>query len=203
MPGCSTVPPRPRTRTRPAISSGCMKPLSCAPASQKTTRAAGVADRYVFVSTVSVYADHRVRQVEDAPVIPLRADTPEDDLYGARKAAGLRGVFNVTGEPIPFGRLLGSAWPRPAVETRTCRPQPPPARRHHPRHPGLGPGPRRPRPGAGGPEPRAGGGPAAPAGRPGCCMTSAGLPGCADLYRGIRGHDRCPAGLGRRRLDDG
>ncbi len=142
---------------------------------------AGVADRYVFVSTVSVYADHGVRQVEDAPVIPLRADTPEDDLYGARKAAaeaivteafgdrslivraglivgpydptdrfaywprriarggrilapgdpadpmqfidvrdlggwiidgarrGLRGVFNVTGEPIPFGRLLGRA----------------------------------------------------------------------------------------------
>jgi len=140
---------------------------------------AGAADRYVFVSTASVYADHGVRQVEDAPVIPLRPDTPAEDLYGARKAAaerivteafgdrslvvraglivgphdptdrfaywprriarggrvlapggpadpvqfidvrdlggwitdgarrGLRGVFNVTGEPIPFGRLLG------------------------------------------------------------------------------------------------
>ena len=139
---------------------------------------ADAADRYVFVSTASVYADHSVRQVEGAPVIPLRADTPADDLYGARKAAaeqivteafgdrglivraglivgpndptdrfaywprriarggrilapgdpadplqfidvrdlggwiiqgarrGLRGVFNVTGEPFPFGRLL-------------------------------------------------------------------------------------------------
>jgi 2'-hydroxyisoflavone reductase len=139
---------------------------------------AGAAERYVFVSTVSVYADHGVRQVEGAPVIPLTAGTPADDLYGARKAAaeaivtgafgdrsliaraglivgphdptdrfaywprrvarggrilapgdpagpvqfidvrdlgawlvegarrGLRGVFNVTGEPTSFGRLL-------------------------------------------------------------------------------------------------
>jgi nucleoside-diphosphate-sugar epimerase len=141
---------------------------------------AEAADRYVFVSTVSVYADHSIRQVEGAPVIPLRDDTPEEDLYGARKAAaetivteafgdralitraglivgphdptdrfaywprrvarggrilapgdpadpvqfidvrdlggwllegvrrGLRGVFNVTGEPAPFGQFLGA-----------------------------------------------------------------------------------------------
>ena len=139
---------------------------------------AGAAGRYVFVSTLSVYADHGVRQVEGAPVIPLSAGTPADDLYGARKAAaeaivteafgerslitraglivgphdptdrfaywprrvarggrilapgdpadpvqfvdvrdlggwlvegarrGLRGVFNVTGEPTPFGQFL-------------------------------------------------------------------------------------------------
>ncbi|HEY2270452.1 MAG TPA: NAD-dependent epimerase/dehydratase family protein [Streptosporangiaceae bacterium] len=139
---------------------------------------ADAADRYVFVSTVSVYADHGVRQVEGAAVIPLEAGIAPDDLYGARKAVaeaivseafgdrsliaraglivgphdptdrfaywprriarggrilapgdpadpmqfidvrdlggwiiegarrGLRGVFNLTGEPVPFGRLL-------------------------------------------------------------------------------------------------
>jgi hypothetical protein len=40
-PGWRTVPPRPRTLTRPAMSNGSIQPLSCASASQKTTRTAG------------------------------------------------------------------------------------------------------------------------------------------------------------------
>jgi hypothetical protein len=41
MPGWSTVPPRPRTRIRPAIDSGGRYPSSYGTASQKITRAAG------------------------------------------------------------------------------------------------------------------------------------------------------------------
>lgn len=44
--------------------------------------------RYVFVSTVSVYADHSVPPVEGAPLLEL--ESPSDDSaesYGARKAA--------------------------------------------------------------------------------------------------------------------
>jgi 2'-hydroxyisoflavone reductase len=43
--------------------------------------------RYVFVSTVSVYADHDIPQVEGAPVLELSESTPPGDRYGARKAA--------------------------------------------------------------------------------------------------------------------
>jgi 2'-hydroxyisoflavone reductase len=44
--------------------------------------------RYVFVSTISVYADQSVVQTEDAPLAALH--DPNDDSpqsYGARKAA--------------------------------------------------------------------------------------------------------------------
>jgi 2'-hydroxyisoflavone reductase len=51
---------------------------------------AGRADQYVFVSTVSVYADHSGRQHESDAVIELDDRTPEQDLYGARKAAAER-----------------------------------------------------------------------------------------------------------------
>lgn len=47
----------------------------------------GAVERYVFVSTVSVYADHSGRQVEGQPVLQLRDGLPAGDLYGARKAA--------------------------------------------------------------------------------------------------------------------
>ena len=40
-PGWRMVPPRPRTRTRPAISSGVRYPASYGAASQKMTRTAG------------------------------------------------------------------------------------------------------------------------------------------------------------------
>jgi 2'-hydroxyisoflavone reductase len=48
---------------------------------------AGTAGRYVFVSTVSVYADQSRPHGEDWPLLRLTPDTPEDELYGARKAA--------------------------------------------------------------------------------------------------------------------
>ena len=58
---------------------------------------AGATERYVFVSTVSVYADHGVRQAEEAAVIELRADLPAADLYGAREAAAERIVAGAFG----------------------------------------------------------------------------------------------------------
>ncbi len=44
---------------------------------------------YVFVSTVSVYADHATTdaQLETAATLALSEATPADELYGARKAA--------------------------------------------------------------------------------------------------------------------
>src|ERR1700728_2620106 len=66
-----------------------------------------LADRtrhYAFVSTVSVYADHGVRQVEGAPVLELRDDTAPDDLYGARKAAAERIVTEAFGDRALIGR---------------------------------------------------------------------------------------------------
>jgi len=50
----------------------------------------GRVDRYVFVSSVSVYADHSVPQVEGATVAELGPEDETDDgpeTYGARKAA--------------------------------------------------------------------------------------------------------------------
>jgi 2'-hydroxyisoflavone reductase len=51
---------------------------------------AGQAGHYVFVSTISVYADHSVTQFEDSPVLELRDDLPEELRYGARKVAAER-----------------------------------------------------------------------------------------------------------------
>lgn len=44
-------------------------------------------DRYVFVSTVSVYADQSTPQFEHSATLVLDDTTPQADLYGARKAA--------------------------------------------------------------------------------------------------------------------
>ena len=62
---------------------------------------AKTASRYVFVSTVSVYADQSSRegQLEDAPVLEQHDGmTDPGELYGARKAAAERIVANVYGE---------------------------------------------------------------------------------------------------------
>ena len=62
---------------------------------------AKTAGRYVFVSTVSVYADQssRAGQLEGAPVLELHAGmTDPGELYGARKAAAERIVADVYGE---------------------------------------------------------------------------------------------------------
>jgi len=80
-------------------------------------------DRYVFVSTVSVYADHSVRQVEGADLLKLSDSTLPEDLYGARKAACEQTVEAVYGDraflPRP-GLIVGpydptdrfAYWPR-------------------------------------------------------------------------------------------
>jgi 2'-hydroxyisoflavone reductase len=47
----------------------------------------GMVDRYVFVSTVSVYADHSIAQIEGQPVIELRDGLDPGEAYGAGKAA--------------------------------------------------------------------------------------------------------------------
>lgn len=52
-------------------------------------------DQYVFISTVSVYADHNVPQAEDDPVHELGEATATGDRYGARKAAAERIVLAV------------------------------------------------------------------------------------------------------------
>jgi 2'-hydroxyisoflavone reductase len=85
----------------------------------------GSVGRYAFVSSVSVYADHSVPQVEGAPVLELAPGEAEDsspETYGARKAACERiveGVFGdraflvrpglIVGPHDPTGRF--SYWP--------------------------------------------------------------------------------------------
>ncbi|GIH12740.1 NAD-dependent epimerase/dehydratase family protein [Rugosimonospora africana] len=82
-------------------------------------------DRYVLVSTLSVYADHNTTdgQHEDAPVIELTGGLDPGSLYGARKAACERIVLDAYGDrafiPRP-GLIVGphdptdrfTYWPR-------------------------------------------------------------------------------------------
>jgi 2'-hydroxyisoflavone reductase len=49
--------------------------------------AVGKSDRYVFISTVSVYADHSGAQSEDEAVLVPAADMSPGEVYGAAKAA--------------------------------------------------------------------------------------------------------------------
>ena len=84
----------------------------------------GSAGRYLFVSSVSVYADQSSAQVEDAPVEALV--DPEDagpDSYGARKAACeqiVRGAFAQRATIVRPGLIVGphdstdrfSYWPK-------------------------------------------------------------------------------------------
>jgi 2'-hydroxyisoflavone reductase len=90
------------------------------------TALAGSVGRYVFVSTVSVYADQSVPQVEGAELLELTGTTAPDDLYGARKAACEQSVQEVYGDraflPRP-GLIVGphdptdrfAYWPRRLV----------------------------------------------------------------------------------------
>jgi 2'-hydroxyisoflavone reductase len=90
------------------------------------------ATRYVFVSSVSVYASHRTSQAqaEDAPVLELSDDTPEELLYGARKAAAERIVTSSHGSSAHIARagvIVGphdptdrfAYWPRRIVRGGT------------------------------------------------------------------------------------
>jgi 2'-hydroxyisoflavone reductase len=81
------------------------------------------ADRYVFVSTVSVYADHSTLQTEESRVLEPRDDLGEADEYGARKAAAERVVTGIFGDRaliVRAGLIVGphdstdrfAYWPR-------------------------------------------------------------------------------------------
>lgn len=47
-------------------------------------------EHYVFVSTISVYADHSIPQVEGQPVLSVREGQSPGEAYGAAKAASER-----------------------------------------------------------------------------------------------------------------
>ncbi len=86
------------------------------------------AERYVFVSSVSVYADQSVPQLEDAELEAL--DDPDDtspDSYGARKAASESIVQRIFGDRATIvrpGMIVGphdstdrfSYWPKRVKE---------------------------------------------------------------------------------------
>jgi 2'-hydroxyisoflavone reductase len=84
---------------------------------------AGQAEHYVFVSTISVYADHSVPQFEDSAVLEVRDDLPEEFRYGALKMAAERHVAAAFGERsliVRAGLIVGphdgtdrfAYWPR-------------------------------------------------------------------------------------------
>lgn len=82
-----------------------------------------IAGRYVFVSTISVYADHSVPQVEGQAVLEMREDQSAGEAYGAAKAASEELVISAFGERalvIRPGLIVGphdqtdrfAYWPR-------------------------------------------------------------------------------------------
>lgn len=87
--------------------------------------------RYLFVSTISVYADHRTPPVEDAPLLELKdPDDEGPESYGARKAACEALVTDGLGERATIvrpGLIVGphdpterfSYWPRRIAEGGT------------------------------------------------------------------------------------
>jgi 2'-hydroxyisoflavone reductase len=91
----------------------------------------GSVARYLFVSTVSVYADQRVPPVEGAPVQRLEDPSdPSPDSYGARKAACEDVVVGTLGDRATVvrpGLIVGphdltdrfSYWPRRIAEGGT------------------------------------------------------------------------------------
>jgi len=58
----------------------------------------GSVEHYVFVSTISVYADHSVPQVEGQAVLSVREDQSPGEAYGAAKAASERLVISAFGQ---------------------------------------------------------------------------------------------------------
>ncbi|MFE9426393.1 NAD-dependent epimerase/dehydratase family protein [Kitasatospora sp. NPDC006697] len=65
---------------------------------------AGRVGRYVFVSTLSVFADQATVQDEDGELLQLADDLPEHQQYGARKAACERIVREAFGERASIAR---------------------------------------------------------------------------------------------------
>lgn len=95
---------------------------------------AGCTDRYMFISTLSVYADQSQPHDEDWPLLTLTDKTPDGDLYGARKAAGeaiVREGFGERALVVRAGMIVGphdptdrlTYWPRRiALSGRTLAP---------------------------------------------------------------------------------
>jgi 2'-hydroxyisoflavone reductase len=97
--------------------------------------------RYVFVSTVSVYASQRTTeaQLEDAPVAELRDGMEFPESYGPNKAASERAVTGVYGDRALIGRpglITGPHdptdrvpyWPRRIARRRRGKAAPRPGR---------------------------------------------------------------------------
>lgn len=88
-----------------------------------TVDALSDSDRYVFISTVSVYADHSGVQTEGDPVLVPREASNPGDAYGAAKAAAenaVTGAFGDRGLVVRPGLIVGphdptdrfAYWPR-------------------------------------------------------------------------------------------
>lgn len=88
-----------------------------------TSALAESCDSYVFISSLSVYVDQSLPHDEDWPVLALSADTPDDLLYGARKAESERIVqrrFSGRALIVRAGMIVGPGdptdrltyWPR-------------------------------------------------------------------------------------------
>jgi 2'-hydroxyisoflavone reductase len=86
-------------------------------------------DRYVFVSTLSVYADHSTTdaQLEDSPVLDLTGQDDAGSIYGAKKAlceAEVVGSFGDRATVARAGLIVGPhdptdrfvCWPRRMAE---------------------------------------------------------------------------------------
>ena len=94
-----------------------MGPGDVAPVVNAVVASAG---RYVFVSTVSVYADHSVPQVEGQPTISTREGQDGGEAYGASKAAAEHVVMEAFGERalvVRPGLIVGPHDPRTASPT--------------------------------------------------------------------------------------
>lgn len=72
-----------------------MGPGDVAPVVEAVVASAG---RYVFVSTMSVYADHSVPQVEGQPTLSPREGQDGGEAYGASKAAAEQVVLKAFGD---------------------------------------------------------------------------------------------------------
>ena len=89
-----------------------MSPRTCPPMSALVEAARERVGRYVFVSSISVYADMSSSPVEGAAVAELQPgeeSSDADETYGGRKAAGERIVEEAFGERALVVRP-GSLW---------------------------------------------------------------------------------------------
>ncbi len=82
-------------------------------------------DRYVFVSTLSVYADHSTTeaQLEGAPVLEIGSGDDAGTLYGAKKALCEREVIGALGERATVARAGLIVGPHDPTDRFACWPR--------------------------------------------------------------------------------